>query len=364
VSRRRPPLRLCRDPAEAAAAASLRYVGDRLPGIRRRRAGRGFAYADGEGRRVRGAGTLARIRALAIPPAWTDVWIAPTPRAHVQATGRDARGRKQYRYHARWRAVRDETKYGRLVAFGTALPRIRAAVARDLARPGLPRAKVLATVVRLLEISQIRVGNEEYARANGSFGLTTLRARHVDVSGSRVKFQFRGKGGKAHQVDVSDRRVAPVVRRCQDLPGQELFRYLDAEGRAQRIDSADVNGYVRAISGQDFTAKDFRTWTGTVLAALALGELAPFHSAAQARRNVARAIETVARRLGNTVSVCRKCYVHPDVIAAYLDGALAGPRSARAPSRRPRRLAPAEASVLALLRGGRGRSRQPILAAA
>jgi DNA topoisomerase-1 len=362
--RRRLSLASSPGPAEAAEAASLRYVGDRIPGIRRRRAGGGFTYVDPAGRPVRDPETLHRIRALAIPPAWTGVWIAPMARAHIQATGRDARGRKQYRYHPRWRAVRDETKYGRLVAFGTALPRIRAAVARDLARPGLPRAKVLATVVRLLELSRIRVGNEEYARANGSFGLTTLRARHVDVTGSTVKLQFRGKGGKFHQVDVSDRRVARVVRRCQDLPGQELFRYLDAAGRPQRIDSADVNAYVRATAGQDFTAKDFRTWTGTVQAALALAGGAPFRSAAEARRNVVRAIERVAACLGNTVSVCRKCYVHPDVIAAYQEGELARPRRSRAATRGAHGLAPEEAAVLALLRARRGRSRSPLPAAA
>jgi DNA topoisomerase-1 len=344
---RRRPLQ-AGDPADAAEAASLRYVSDGLPGIRRRGAGQGFAYVAADGRHVNDPDTLRQIKALAIPPAWTAVWICPSPRGHIQATGRDARGRKQYRYHPRWRAARDETKYGRLIAFGAALPRIRAAVERDLARPGLPREKVLATVVRLLETTRIRVGNEEYARANGSFGLTTLRTRHAAVSGSTVKFQFRGKGGKPHQVDVADQRVARVIRRCQDLPGQELFQYVDHAGEPQRIDSADVNTYLKGIAGEAFTAKDFRTWTGTVLAAVALAELGPATSARQARRSVVRAIESVAGRLGNTVAICRKCYVHPAVIETYLEGGLAD--GVGRAGRTPRGLRPEEAAVLRLLR--------------
>jgi DNA topoisomerase-1 len=275
---------------------------------------------DADGTRVRHAATLARIRALAIPPAWTEVWICRSPHGHVQAVGRDARGRKQYRYHPRWRAVRDETKYARMLAFARALPAIRAAVARDLERPGLPRRKVLAAVVRLLETTLIRVGNEEYARQNGSFGLTTMRDGHVAVSGAALRFHFNGKSGRAHVVDVRDPRLARIVRRCQDLPGQTLFQYVDDDGARQTIDSADVNAYLREIAGEEFTAKDFRTWAGTVLAALALAEVQAFTSQRQARRNIVRAVESVARRLGNTAAICRKGYVHPAVIEAYLDG--------------------------------------------
>jgi DNA topoisomerase-1 len=300
--------------------AGLRYVSEDLAGIRRRRAGRGFVYLDADGRRVRDAETLRRIHALVIPPAWRDVWISSAPNGHIQAVGRDARGRKQYRYHARWRAVRDETKYTRMLVFARALPRVRAQVARDLARPGLPREKVLATVVRLLETTLIRIGNQEYARANKSFGLTTLRTRHVDVAGSEMRFEFRGKGGKTHAVGVRDPRVARVVRRLQDLPGQELFQYLDDSGARRTIGSADVNAYLNDIAGEDFTAKDFRTWAGTVLAALALAEVRAFGTAREAKRNVVRAIERVASRLGNTPAICRKSYVHPEVLNAYLDG--------------------------------------------
>ena len=300
--------------------AGLRYVSEDLAGIRRRRAGRGFVYLDADGRRVRDAETLRRIHALVIPPAWRDVWISSAPNGHIQAVGRDARGRKQYRYHARWRAVRDETKYTRMLVFARALPRVRAQVARDLARPGLPREKVLATVVRLLETTLIRIGNQEYARANKSFGLTTLRTRHVDVAGSEMRFEFRGKGGKTHAVGVRDPRVARVVRRLQDLPGQELFQYVDEDGERQTVDSADVNAYLREVTGDDFTAKDFRTWAGTVLAALALAEVRAFGTAREAKRNVVRAIERVASRLGNTPAICRKSYVHPEVLNAYLDG--------------------------------------------
>jgi len=336
---------------QAAGAASLRYVTDAMPGIRRRRAGRGFAYTDPGGRPLRDPDIRRRIAALAVPPAWTDVWICPAPHGHLQATGRDARGRKQYRYHARWRAVRDATKYSRLASFALALSRIRAAVERDLAGPGLSRSKVLATVVRLLEATAIRVGNAEYVRANGSFGLTTLRARHVEVSGSKLRFQFRGKAGKRQEVAISERRLARIVRQCQELPGQELFQYLDPEGRPQPIDSADVNAYLREASGAEFTAKDFRTWTGTVLAALALQGRPPSGSPASARRQVVRAIESVAERLGNTTAVCRQCYVHPAVIDAYLAGHLADGLRRRA-SREPTasRLQPEESAVLALLR--------------
>ena len=319
-SRRRPRLRrIALDPGEAADAAQLRYVSDSRPGIQRLRHGRAFRYAGLDGQAVHDLLTLRRIRSLAIPPAWTQVWICPVAHGHIQAVGRDARGRKQYRYHVRWRAVRDEAKFDRVLQFGRALPAIRERVGKDLERPGLPREKVLASVVRLLETSLIRVGNVEYARENGSYGLTTLRSRHVTVEGARVRFEFRGKGGKPHTVDVSDRRLAAVVRRCQDLPGHELFQYLDEDGQRQAIDSADVNAYLREIGGEEFTAKDFRTWGGTVLAACALA--GPTEEG-DARRRLTAAIGQVAARLGNTPTICRKCYIHPDVVAAHLNGSL------------------------------------------
>src|SRR5688572_3560124 len=340
------------DPMESAKAAGLRYVTEGSAGIQRRRVGKSFTYLDGQGRRVSDAEVVRRIRALAIPPAWTDVWICPSANGHIQAVGRDARARKQYRYHARWRQVRDETKYNRMLSFAIALPRIRRRVADDLQRPGLPREKVLATVVRLLETTLIRVGNEEYARDNGSFGLTTMRSRHVDVSGSTLRFQFRGKGGKEHTVDVKDPRLARVVKRCQDLPGHELFQYVDDDGRRQAIDSADVNEYLREIAGEEFTAKDFRTWAGTVLAALALKEFEDFDSQAGAKRNITRAIERVAERLGNTKTVCRKCYVHPAVIDAYMDRSLVQTLKTRTESELRdslKSLSAEEAAILALL---------------
>jgi DNA topoisomerase-1 len=310
------------DPIESAQAAGLRYVSDASPGIQRKRAGKGFSYIDLNGQPIRDRDKLQRLKGLGIPPAYTDVWICPTPNGHLQATGRDAKGRKQYRYHPRWREVRDETKYTRMLAFGKALPLIRERTQRDLGLSGLPREKVLATVVRLLETTLIRVGNEEYAKENRSFGLTTMRDRHVDISGATIQFQFRGKSGKQHTVDLQDRRLAKVVKRCQDVPGYELFQYLDEKGQRQTIDSDDVNEYLREIAGQDFTAKDFRTWAGTVFATLALQEFEAFDSKTQAKKNVVRAIETVAERLGNTPSICRKCYIHPEVINAYLDGSL------------------------------------------
>jgi DNA topoisomerase-1 len=311
------------DPTVAARAAGLRYTSDRSPGVTRVRSGKGFRYLDADGKPVRDRDVLKRIRSLAIPPAWTEVWICPRGDGHLQATGRDARGRKQYRYHPRWREVRDEAKYDRMAAFGRALPVIRARTEEDLARPGLPREKVLATVVRLLERTLIRVGNEEYAQSNGSYGLTTLRERHVEVSGEKIHFAFRGKSGVKHRIDVHDARLAKVVRRCRDLPGQELFQYVDDEGQTRAVTSADVNDYLREITGEDFTAKDFRTWAGTVLAAVSLRDLEAFESLAEARRNVARAIDAVSSRLGNTAAVCRKCYVHPAVLEAYTDGSLA-----------------------------------------
>lgn len=335
------------DPVAAARAAGLRYVHDYHPGIRRLRAGKGFRYVGPDGKTVRDADTLRRIRSLVIPPAWTDVWICPLANGHLQATGRDARGRKQYRYHPRWRAVRDETKYDRMIVFGLALPRIRGRVAEDLARPGLPRAKVLATVVRLLETTLIRVGNEEYVRQNRSFGLTTLRNRHVQVEGATVRFTFRGKSGVRRAVAVTDRRLARVVQRCQDLPGHELFEYLDDDGTVHCIDSTDVNAYLREAAGEEFTAKDFRTWSGTVLAARSLQEFEAFDNLTQARRNVVAAIDTVSHKLGNTRAVCRKCYVHPAVLDAYLDGSL---RERLQPGSATD-LSPEEAAVLAFLEG-------------
>ena len=310
------------EPADSARAAGLRYVSDRSPGIRRRMGTLGFEYVDTTGARITDETELSRIRRLAIPPAWADVWICPTPRGHLQATGRDARGRKQYRYHARWRVVRDETKYDRTIAFGEALPKIRARTEHDLARPGLPREKVLATVVQLLEKTLIRVGNDEYARANGSFGLTTMRDKHVAVSGSTVRFEFRGKGGRSHTIGLQNRKLAAIVRRCRDLPGYELFQYVDDDGTRQVIDSADVNDYLRDITGEDFTAKDFRTWAGTVLAARALQAIETPETATHAKKNVVQAVEAVAGLLGNTPSICRKSYVHPVVLDAYLDGSL------------------------------------------
>ena len=341
------------DAEESAEEAGLRYVSDAMPGIRRRRAGRGFSYVGVDGKRLTGARQLARIKSLAIPPAWTDVWICPIARGHLQATGRDARGRKQYRYHSRWHVVRDEAKYERMIAFGQALPRIRRRVEQDLSLPGLPRERVLAAVVRLLEKTRVRVGNEEYARDNRSFGLTTLRNRHAEVGSSRIRFRFRGKGGREHEVELSDRRLAAIVSRCQDLPGQALFTYLDQDGEPSTVDSADVNEYLREISGEDFTAKDFRTWSGTVLAAWALSELQEFDSEAQAKKNVVRAVEAVAERLGNTPAVSRKSYVHPTVIDAYLDGDVV--RGAREKAEEELtesldELPPEEAAVLALLR--------------
>jgi DNA topoisomerase-1 len=306
------------DPAEAAHEAGLVYTTDDEPGIRRVRKGRGFEYVGPDGRRVRDARTLDRIRALAIPPAWEHVWISTRPSGHLQATGRDARGRKQHRYHARWREVRDADKFDRMATFARVLPRIRRRVARDLRRRGLPREKVVATIVRLLETTYARVGNEEYAQQNGSFGLTTLRNRHVEVNGSRVRFLFKGKSGREVSVGVADRRVAAVIKRCEELPGQLLFQYVDDSNERRAVTSDDVNEYLRQASRVDVTAKDFRTWAGTVLAAKALRELGGFESETEAKRKVLEAIDAVARRLGHTRAVCRKSYVHPDVIAMYM----------------------------------------------
>ena len=340
------------DPPAAAKAAGLRYVHDDRPGIRREKQGEGFRYLDASGGPVTDEATLGRIKSLVIPPAWTDVWICPQANGHLQATGRDARGRKQYRYHPKWRAVRDEVKYERMINFGQALPAIRKEVDRSLSLPGLPREKVLATIVYLLEATMMRVGNEEYARTNKSYGLTTLRDRHVKVDGSHVEFRFRGKSGVYHKVHVHDRRLARIIARSRDLPGQELFQYVDDNGETHSIDSSDVNDYLRSITGEDYTAKDFRTWSGTVLAALALQEFEKFDSEAQAKKNIVRAIESVAEKLGNTPSVCRKCYVHPVVLDAYLDGAVLEvlrERTEQELAEELHALQPEEAAVLALL---------------
>ena len=305
------------DSAEAAEEAGLQYVNDDRPGYTRRAKGKNFEYLDTDGKTIRDEQRLLRIKRLAIPPAWTEVWICPSANGHIQATGRDARRRKQYRYHERWREVRDENKFDRLAQFAKALPNIRRRVTQDLKLPALPRQKVLATLVRLLERSFIRIGNEEYARENKSFGLTTLKNRHVKVKGAQVVFRFRGKSGRQHEVDVTDRRVAKVITKCQDLPGQDLFQYVE-NGEARDVTSQDVNEYLREIAGEEFTAKDFRTWGGTVLAAIALGKQEEFETKKQAKSNIKTAICAVAELLGNTPAVCRKCYVHPVIVEAYL----------------------------------------------
>jgi DNA topoisomerase-1 len=336
---------------ESAQAAGLRYVSDAKPGIRRKRAGKGFSYVGVDGRPVRDKATLARIRSLAIPPAYTDVWICPTADGHLQATGRDARGRKQYRYHPRWREVRDETKFGRMLAFSEVLPRLRSRLEEDLAKPGLPREKVLATVVRLLECTAIRVGNDEYARSNRSFGLTTLQDRHVEISGSTLRFEFRGKSGKVHRVALSDRRLARIVARCQALPGADLFQYEDDDGKQVAIGSGDVNDYLRDITGEEFTAKDFRTWAGTLQAVAALEAVGPATTQREAKATILRAIDQVAGRLNNTRAVCRKYYVHPAVLETYQAGTLhealqnGGPPKSTASALRPE-----EQAVVRLLR--------------
>jgi DNA topoisomerase I len=338
------------DPVESAQAAGLRYVSDTQPGIRRKKAGKGFTYVGTDGKTIRNGEELSRIRSLAIPPAYTDVWICPSPNGHIQATGRDARGRKQYRYHPKWREVRDETKFERMLAFSEALPRIRQRVERDLNRQGLPREKVLATVVRLLECTCIRVGNDEYAKANRSYGLTTLQDRHVEVSGSSLRFEFRGKSGKTHTVSLNDRRLARIVYRCQALPGEDLFQYVDDDGVRQTIGSGDVNEYIREISGQEFTAKDFRTWAGTLLAVAALTEAGTWSTQRQAKGNVLRAIDRVAEQLNNTRAVCRKYYVHPAVFETYLSGTMVAALQNGAKEAAKSALAEEEVSVVRLLK--------------
>lgn len=341
------------DAVESAEEAGLNYVSDDSAGITRRRAGKGWTYTGTDGRRIRDRRRIEWFNRLAIPPAWTDVWICPDQHGHLQATGRDAKGRKVYRYHPRWREVREGLKYGRMLAFARALPKIRQRVDEDLGRPGLPREKVLAAVVALLERTRIRVGNEEYARDNRSFGLTTLRNRHATIKGGSMTFAFTGKSGKEHAVELADRRLARIVARCQELPGQRLFQYLDDEGERRAVASDDVNAYLREITGETFTAKDFRTWAGTVLAAMALQEFHEFDTDAEAKKNVVRAIESVAEKLGNTPAVSRNSYVHPEVITAYLEGDLireAKEEADRKLSEELEDLTPEEAAVFALLR--------------
>jgi DNA topoisomerase I len=333
----------------AAREAGLRYVDPADPGIQRVKLGEGFAYLDRNDNAIADESTLARIRSIVIPPAWTDVWISPTANGHIQAVGRDARGRLQYRYHKEWRQVRDATKYERTIAFARALPKLRRAVARDLRARGLPREKVIAAAVRLMDMTLIRVGNEEYARENKSFGLTTLRRRHARVRGDRLQLTFRGKSGKEHSVGLRDKRLARIVKACQELPGQHLLQYVDEDGQVQRIDSDDVNEYLRTHMGADFSAKDFRTWAGTVLAARAFTALG---DEAATPSSLKRAIEDVAQKLGNTPTVCRNCYIHPEIIDSYLDGSLAELLAARANEKleKGRGLRADERFVLSVLR--------------
>jgi DNA topoisomerase-1 len=334
------------DPQASARAAGLRYVTDRMPGIRREPRGKTFVYIGPDGKEITGDDELKRIKSIAVPPAYTDVWICPLPNGHLQATARDARGRKQYRYHKRFREIRDETKYAKMLEFAQALPKIRKRVAADLALPDLPREKVLATVVELLQSTAIRVGNDEYAKENSSFGLTTLRNRHAKVEGSNVRFSFRGKSGVKHAIDLRDRRLARIVRQCQDLPGQQLFEYAQEDGSVRAIDSADVNDYIREISGQDFSAKDFRTWVGTVTCAMLLTQQQAGETQTERKSQVTAVVKDVAERLGNTPAVCRKCYVHPHVIDHFMEG----PGGMERKMRQTEGLLEEEIFVLALLR--------------
>ena len=310
------------DPVESSKLAGLRYVTDSSPGITRKRRGKSFQYFDPDGKPIRDKDVIGRIKSLVIPPAWRKVWICPRANGHLQATGRDAKGRKQSRYHPKWREVRDETKYERMKLFGEALPVIRERVEKDLALPGLPREKVLATIVRLLETTFIRVGNEEYAKENHSYGLTTMRTKHVDVEGATVRFKFQGKSGKRHVIDLNDRRLARIVKKCLDLPGYELFQYVDDDGTTHSVDSSDVNEYLRTITEQPFTAKDFRTWAGTVMACMELRVFETCETQTQVKKNLVEAVKKVAEKLGNTPAVCRKCYIHPAVMECYMGGNL------------------------------------------
>lgn len=340
------------EPVEAAEAAGLHYVSDIMPGIRRKRVGKHFSYIDIQGKPIHDSEELQRIRSLGIPPAWKKVWICPDPQGHLQATGRDAKGRKQYRYHASWRKVRDSTKYDHMIAFGEMLPSIRKRIHHDLSLPGLPREKVLATVVRLLDTTMIRIGNEEYSKENHSFGLTTLRNQHVDITGTKIHFHFRGKSGKEHMIAIQDKQLAKIVKRCQDLPGYELFEYVDEQGSICTLDSSDVNEYLQEISGQNFTAKDFRTWGGTVIAARSLQELGRAETQTHCRKNIVEAIKNASQQLGNTPAICRKCYIHPGIINAYMDGSLCeffAHWEQHSSQKMPHELHASETSVLAFL---------------
>jgi DNA topoisomerase-1 len=331
----------------------LRYIDDSVPGYTRRLVRGKFCYSDADGKTLTDAAELQRIRSLAIPPAYNEVWISPYPHSHLQATGRDARGRKQYRYHVAWRATRDATKYHRLLAFGRALPKLRRRVQQDLARPALCRERVLAVIVQLLETTLIRVGNNEYARDNKSYGLTTLRDRHVEIAGSRLIFRFRGKSKQHHEIVLTDQRLARIVKRCRDLPGQELFQYVDGEGERHSINSGDVNAYIQEIIGADFSAKDFRTWAGTLLTANTLGTMDAAATIGEAKKNITEALNTVACLLGNTPAICRRCYVHPALLEAYLEQRLDnGKRDCAAPqsvAKHPRGLSQDEKLLLSFL---------------
>lgn len=344
------------DPSETVRAAGLRYVHDAAPGIHRKRSGRGFSYIGPDGQKLTDRALLNRIKSLGIPPAWEDVWICPQPNGHIQATGRDARGRKQYLYHPHWREARDETKFARLALFGASLPHIRKRTTADLAQPGLTQEKVLATVIQLLDLTLIRIGNEEYARANESYGLTTMRQSQVEVNGSKIQFEFQGKSGKQHTVAVRDPRLARIIRRCEELPGYELFQYVDEASERHSVESNDVNQYLREITGQHFTAKDFRTWGGTVIAASELRELGPAETATEEKKNIIEAVKRAAHELGNTPAVCRRAYIHPAILDAYMEGRLlplrdddaASGAMDEAPSG-PRWLRPEEEALLAML---------------
>lgn len=344
-------LTIITDPLQSAERAGLHYVAANSPGIRRQRSGRGFCYLDEQGNKICDRQILLRIKGLIIPPAWRDVWICPSPTGHLQATGYDAKGRKQYRYHADWHAHRGQTKFNRMIPFGLVLPKIRQQTDAHLKLRDLCREKVLATVVQLLEKTLIRVGNDEYAIKNKSFGLTTMRDRHVKFTSSAVRFQFRGKSGVQHKIKLDDRRLARVVKQCRDIPGQDLFQYLDEAGQRQTLGSGDVNTYLRTITGEEFTAKDFRTWAGTVQAAIELTAIGEFSSQTEAKKNITQAIKTVAAKLGNRPATCRKYYVHPAILDAYSNGVLL-PLMAQAQELKvsdPYSLNPEEQAVLALL---------------
>ena len=345
----KPAVEIITDPPAVAKAAGLRYVSDAKPGITRKPQGKSYRYTHPDGTVVKDEETLVRIKSLVIPPAYTDVWICPLPNGHLQATGRDARGRKQSRYHPHWREVRDETKYERMLQFGDALPRIRERVDHDLSLHGLSREKVLATIVRLIETTFIRVGNEEYARTNKSYGLTTMQTRHASVHGGVITFDFKGKSGVHHTIDLQNKRLAGIVKKIQDLPGHELFHYVDNDGNTHKIHSDDVNEYLQDITGEHFTAKDFRTWAGTVLAAMLLREFEPYTTQTQAKKNVVEAIKSVSQRLGNTPSVCRKCYVHPAVLEGYFSGAMLGAMEAEVTEEVDKQLHALRAEELSLL---------------